>query len=186
MKETGQSPDWNVVVGVKNYSYQTAQNFMERFGPVHRSKIGNVLTLTVEDAAALVQPIADLFDAVPNIRDAVSGLVPLQHTFDFDGEVDFAEKVAEVVSQNWRATLKGTRFHFRTHRRGLVSEVPRKPDRGETMNDVVDEFGVAGAPLVDDWLACDFVITIETLRRRAGLSLWSYEDFKRYSFLDIP
>jgi len=186
MKATGQSPNWNVVVGVKNNSHQIAENFMERFGPVCRSKIGNVLTLTVKDADAFIKPIADLFDSEPKVRDAVSGLVPLQHTFDFDGEVDFAEKVAGIVSKNWRATLKGTRFQFRTHRRGLVSEVPRKPDRWENMNDVVDEFGVAGAPLLDNWLACDFVITVETLRRRAGLSLWSYEDFRRYSFLDIP
>lgn len=178
--------DWNVVVGVKEDGHQAAQNVMERFGPVQRSGIGNVLTLKVEDPGALVEQIANLFDTEPGVRDVVSGVVPLQYTFDFEGEEDFAEKLAGVVIQNWQPMLKGKRFQFRTHRRGLVSEVPRKPDRWESMNDVVDEFGVRGAPTIDDdYVTCDFVITVETLRRRAGLSLWPYEDFKRYSFLDI-
>ena len=48
-----------------------------------------------------------------------------------------------------------------------------------------DEFGVAGASLEYDYVTCDFIVTVETLRQRAGLSLWSYEDIKRYSFLNI-
>ena len=185
MKGTSPLLDWNVVVGVKGGDYRAAQLIMARFGPVQRSEIGNVLTLTVENTDAFLEQIADLFHREPKLRGAVTGVVPLKHTFDFKGEEDFAEKLAEIVHRNWHSILKETKFHFRSHRRGLVSEVPRKPDPGENMNDVVDEFGVWGAPLEYNYTTCDFVITVETLRRRAGVSLWSYEDFKRHSFLDI-
>ena len=178
-------PDWNVILIAKAGRHEAAQSTMQRFGRVERSMIGNVLTATIDDPSAFSAQFAALYDNDPAVRGAIEGAVPLEHTFDFDGEEDFAEKVATVVSENWQETLAGKRFQFRTHRRGLVSEVPRKPDPGEAMDDIVDEFGVVGAPLEYDYVTCDFVITLETLHRRAGLSLWTYDDFKRYPFLDF-
>ena len=63
--------DWNVVIGVNEGGDQVAQNVMERFGPVQRSRIGNVLTLKVEDPGAFVAQIATLFNTEPNARDAI-------------------------------------------------------------------------------------------------------------------
>lgn len=173
--------DWNVIVGVRDGAFEAAGRAMEPFGQVKRSAIVDVLAMKVADPAALAAQYDALLKHSPRVRDAIVGVVPLTHCFDFDGEEDFANKVQGVIVGRWGPKLKGTKFQILTRRRGYANEVPRKLDRGERENDVVDELGAWGLPRDE----CDFIITIETLRRRAGLSLWTSEELWRYPFLDL-
>ncbi len=173
--------DWNVIVGVKPGGFLAAEAAMARFGAVERSDIVDILAVKVADADALVGQVEALIESEPGILDAIVGVVPLQHAFDFDGEEDFADNVGRVFRENWRPILKDKQFQIATRRRGYTSEVPRRADRGEKATDIVDELGMWGLGRDD----CDYIVTIETLHRRAGMSIWSFLDFQRYEFLDL-
>ena len=172
---------WNVIVGVRDDAFAEAARAMEPLGMVQRSAIVEVLAMKVADPAVLVGQYDALLKRNPRVRDAIVGVVPLTHCFDFDGEEDFANKVQGVIFGRWGPKLKGTKFQILTRRRRYANEVPRKLDPGERENDVVDELGAWGRPRDE----CDYIITIETLRRRAGLSLWTCDDLWRYPFLDL-
>jgi hypothetical protein len=85
----------------------------------------------------------------------------------------------------WAPLFAGKRFHVRLHRpglKGILSTPDEERFLDEALLQALSGAGMLGHIGFDD---ADFVIHIETIDRRAGLSLWSGDEMQRYPFLSI-
>jgi tRNA(Ser,Leu) C12 N-acetylase TAN1 len=113
-------------------------------------------------------------------------LVPAQETFVFDSVASF-EKKALAVSLGWAEWLKGQSFHARLHRRRgdlpvKLSSLAEERALDEALLRKLTELERPGRIEFDD---PDFVIDIETVGNRAGMSIWSREDRSALPFLRL-
>lgn len=84
-----------------------------------------------------------------------------------------------------RGACLGKRFHVRLHRRGLKG-VLSTPDEERFLDEtLLQARNAAGTPGHIGFDDADFVIHIERIDRRAGLSLWSRDEMQRYPLLGI-
>ena len=83
----------------------------------------------------------------------------------------------------WLPKLAGKRFYVRLHRRGFKG-ILSSPQEERFLDDAIleglQQAGTHGQIGFDD---PDVVIDIETVDNRAGVSLWTREDIRRFAFL---
>ena len=150
--------DWNVIVTVTDrFAYRHARRRLRQFGTIESTPFHNVLVMQVADVGVLLAALAQMLHEDVSLLNDISRLVPAQVTFDFETKEEF-ERQASAVILDRASRLAGGTFHIRLHR--------RRPGRTN----------------FDD---PDHVIDIETVGNRAGLSLWSRDDLRRYSFLRV-
>jgi tRNA(Ser,Leu) C12 N-acetylase TAN1 len=114
----------------------------------------------------------------------ISRLVPAQVTFDFLSKEDF-EKKAGAAILGWADRMAGKTFHIRLHRRGLKEQLRSLDEEKLLDTALLDRLAEQGRPGRIDFADPDYVIDIETVGNRAGLSLWARADLKRYPFLRV-
>ncbi len=173
--------DWNVVVTVAEQSFREALNLLRKWGTVGRTAYYNVLAMKVANADAFLADFAAAVADSPGILNFVSHVVPAHATFDFNTAVEF-EARARAVALDWAPKLQGKSFHVRLHRRGLkgVLSTPREEQSlDETLLAALEGMG----PI--DFEDPDFIVQIETIDRRAGMSLWTRDQLRRYPFLGV-
>ena len=110
--------------------------------------------------------------------------MPAQATFDFETREEF-EKKAGAAILGWADRLAGKTFHIRLHRRGLGDQLSRSRRRSCSTQHCSTGSSRWGTPGRIDFSDPDYVIDIETVGNRAGLSLWAREDLRRYPFLRV-
>jgi tRNA(Ser,Leu) C12 N-acetylase TAN1 len=187
MPETG-SPapvvDWNVVVTVRDGSYNRVRRALAGIGPTHETDHYNVLAMSTDDVPTFLEDVSRLFEDDPSLAGEIARVLPLVRTFDFGDAADFERRVAEIA-EAWLPALAGRSFHVRLHRRG-VPEVVSARDAEQALDRVLlaalDEAGTPGSIAFDD---PDAVVDVETLGYRGGVSLWTRQDLERYPFLRI-
>ncbi len=176
--------DWNVVVTVHGDGYRRACALLERFGAIRRTDYYNVLVMKVGDRAAFLGELAALAEAVPEFLQIISRVMPASATFTFQSAEQF-EAAAREIALAWTPELAGKSFHVRVHRRGFRSQMSSQQEE-RFLDDVLlaalERAKTPGRLSFDD---PDVIIDVDTVGQRAGLSLWTREDLRRYPFLKL-
>lgn len=174
--------DWNVVISVYQDGYRRALRILRDLGPIARSPYYNVLVMKAEDPVALLTTIEKRTDENPALYDAISRVAPAMRSFNFQSAEEFLEKAKSTIAE-WSPALVGRSFHVRLHRRGAKHDLPTQ-DAEHSFNDaIVAATTSAGAPGRVSFTDPDAVIAIDTIDDRAGLALWTREDFARHRLL---
>lgn len=176
--------DWNVVVTLTEQTLRQARRTLQRWGRVARTEFQNVLVMHVSDPKAFLAEFAAAVAEAPGLLNVLSHVVPAQRSFSFDGAEAF-ERQARAVALGWLPDLAGSNFYVRLHRRGFKGVIATQPEErflDEALLTALAEAGTPGRINFDD---PDRVIQIETVDGRAGMSLWTREDLRRFPFLGV-
>jgi tRNA(Ser,Leu) C12 N-acetylase TAN1 len=131
--------------------------------------------------------LADFASAVaetPGLLNFVSHVVPMQKRFPFDSSEAF-ERQARAIALDWLPDLAGASFYVRLHRRGLKGIISTQPEQRFLDQVLLAALADAGTPGRISFAVPDKVIQIETVDGRAGMSLWTREDLRRFPFLGV-
>jgi len=176
--------EWNTVVTVHEDGYNKARKLLERYGPVSKTDFFNVLLMQVDDQQQLLDQLREEGERDPGALSALARVVPLILTFNFRTPQEFEDKAREAVS-SLLPTLGGKSFHVRMHRRGFKGKLSGMEEEKFLDTYLLEELDKAGVPGRITFNDPDAIIAVETLGPRAGLSLWTRDDLKRYPLLHL-
>jgi tRNA(Ser,Leu) C12 N-acetylase TAN1 len=179
MEPTTTLADWNVVVTVVEDSFRDAVRMLGKWGRVKRTPYYNVLSLRVPDPGSFLDSFAAAVAESPGILNFVSHVVPAQETFDFSTAEEF-ETQARAIALGWVPKLGGKSFHVRLHRRGLKGVLSTHREERLVADALLAVLQGAGHVAFTD---PDAIIQIETIDGRAGMSLRTRDDIRRFPFL---
>lgn len=174
--------DWNVVVTVHEGGFAEAFRLLETLGPVGRTEFFNVLVMRVEDVRRTLELLQARIEKEPGILNFIARVVPLSHVFNFQNPAVFEEKAGEIVSL-WAPDLAGKSFYVRMRRRGFKGRLSSLDEERFLDDLLLEALQKAGSPGRITFTDPDYVIVVETIGTRAGLSLWSRRDLLSYEFL---
>jgi tRNA(Ser,Leu) C12 N-acetylase TAN1 len=176
--------DWNVVVTLQGRDFRTAVELLREFGRVQKTDYFNLLTLTVDDPVHFPEALARYLETFPGTMDLLSRVVPVFATFPFSTAEEFQEKAGDSVL-GYARELAGKSFHVRLHRRGFKGRI-KTPEQERFLNELLlKELSRAGTPGRISFDEPDAVIAVEMVGNRAGVSLWTSGDLRRYPFLKL-
>jgi len=176
--------DWDTVASLHEHGFQRGYHILEQLGVVARTDYFNVVVMKVGDKDAFLRRLADLAANVPEVLRVISRVVPLAHRFQFQDAQDFEAK-ARAIALEWIPQLANKSFHVRLHRRGLRGQLSSKHAEQRLDTALRDALAAAGTPGRIAFEDPDVVIEVETVGNRAGLSIWTREDLRRYPFLRV-
>lgn len=176
--------DWNVVVSVRGNGFANACELLGDFGSVRRTEYYNILVMRVDDTDAFIREFSSLVEIDPHILTFVGRVIPVVITFTFQ-DVDEFERKGKEAALRWLPELAGKSFHVRMYRRGFKGRMSSQEEErilAEVLIEALDGLGTPGrVTFVDP----DAILAVETVGGRAGLSLWTRDDLKRYPFLGL-
>jgi len=176
--------DWNVVVTAHDKGFDRAEAELRDLGEVGRTDYYNVLVLRVEDRDAFLEALDDRATLIPDLfTDAIARVAPAQRTIEFEDRRSFEETAAEAA-RAFAPRIAGRSFYVRVHRRGMKRFI--SSDRAErviadAMLEALADAGESASVAFDD---PDAVLAVETVGRRAGLSVWTREELEARPYLD--
>jgi tRNA(Ser,Leu) C12 N-acetylase TAN1 len=177
--------DWNVVVTVNDrFARFHAKRGLKRFGKVATTEFHNVLVMHVADVEALLAALDEMMATDMSLINDISRLMPAEATFDFAAKEEFEEKAGAVIL-SWADRMAGKTFHIRLHRRGMGDQLRSLDEEKLLDTALLNKLAAMGRPGRIRFDDPDLVLDIETVGNRAGLSLWTREDLKRYPFLRV-
>jgi tRNA(Ser,Leu) C12 N-acetylase TAN1 len=176
--------DWNVVVTIHEGHFHQAVQFLERFGSISRTNYFNVLVMKVPDIGLLLQGVAQAIEASPILERVISRLMPASMTFNYQAPAEFESKATQAV-EPWVPQLAGSRFHVRMHRRGFKERLSSQNEERFLDHFLMAKLDEQGVPGSIDFEDPDFIIDIETVDQRAGVSLWTREQRLHFPFLKL-
>lgn len=176
--------DWNVVVSVREGSYVRACRILEKFGPVSRTDFFNVLVMKVDNIQSVLDEIKTRILENPESYSFLTRMVPVTHTFVFQSPQEFEVKAKEVVL-SWSSQLAGKAFHVRMRRRGFKGRLSSEEEERFLDKVLLDALVGAKTPGHITFETPDAIIAVETVGSRAGLSLWTAEELKKYPFIRL-
>jgi len=174
--------DWNIIISVFQDGFKQAARALKLFGAVDRSPYHNVLVMAAENPLAVLENIECEADNRPFLYDAISRVAPAARCFEFHSAEEFIERARSILTE-WLSNLRGCSFHVRFHRRGFKHGL-RTPDVERLLDaDVLEALRQAGTPGSISFSDPDFVIVIDTIDDRAGMSIWSRDQLARHRLL---
>ncbi len=176
--------DWNVVVTIYEGHFRQAIEFLETFGPLDKTDYFNVLVIKVDDIGKFLEDMDKEIRAEPMLENMISRVMPASVTFLFQSPAEFETKAMQAV-EPWIPQLAGANFHVRMHRRGFKGRLSSQDEErflDHFLNQKLDEQGAKGRIDFDD---PDFIIDVETVGQRAGVTLWTRAQRLRYAFLKL-
>lgn len=176
--------DWNVVITVMEHEYRAARASLEAFGPVSRTEFYNVLVMNVGDTTRFTEELAQAAAADPGIFKAIHRVVPATVVFNFQSAEEFEQQASEAVAP-WVPLLAGRRFHVRMHRRGFKGRISSEYEEKFLDHHVHERLAGTGEQAEVDFEDPDYIIAVEMVAQRAGLSIWAREALHRYPFLGL-
>lgn len=179
--------EWNVVVTTYDHrGLRSARRFLERYGSVERTRFYNVLLLKVPDVDAFQRQLGEALRADVTILNDISRVIPVQETFCFDSVASF-ETNSAAIALCWAERLAGRSFHVRLHeRRGAFPiKLPSIAEEKHIDDAILRRLADDKHPGRIDFSDPDFVIDIETVAERAGMSIWSRRELAEYPFLQV-
>lgn len=176
--------DWNVVVTVYDRAFRRACRMLSEIAPVTRTDYYNVVVMKVEDVRVFLERLAILSRDHPEILNSVARTAPAMRSFDFQSKEEFEQKARETVL-SWAAALAGNTFFVRLHRRGCKSSLPSQDEERLLDKAILEALAAEGTPGRVGFENPDAVIDIETIDKRAGLSLWTRDDLRRHPLLRL-
>lgn len=184
MEKQRRLKDWNVVITVREGRYREARKLLHMIGEVAPTEFRNVLVLYASNPTRVLLLLEERATIEPGVRDILSRVVPARLTFSFRDAAEFEQQAREAVLQLLPA-LSGQSFHVRIHRRGFrhrLSSQEEEQRLDKILLDGLAELGTPGSVTFDN---PDAIVAIESVGQRAGLSLWTREELRRYPFLRL-
>lgn len=176
--------DWNVVVTVNEDGYRRVRRMLAPYGTVAPTDYYNVLVMRVADPAAMMEDLAGRIEESPGLMNDLSRVVPAREAFTFQSAEEFEERARAIMLQ-WVPELAGARFYVRLHRRGFRGRLSSPEEERFLDEAILDRLEQLNTPGRIDFGDPDAVIDIETVGNRAGLSLWTRDDLRRFPFLHV-
>lgn len=177
--------DWNVVATVRNEAYAEARRALGELGPVAKTDYFNVLVMAVPDVRAFAESLAAFWQADPDLAGILGRVTPLERTFELQSAAELEERAREAVAP-WLEQLAGASFHVRMHRRGFKGRISSQAEERFLDGWIEARLAEAGRPAATVTFADpDFILDLETVGQRGGVSLWSRDDLARYPFLRL-
>ncbi len=174
--------DWNVVVCVYQEGFRRVLRFLHDFGAAERSPYYNVLVMRVEDPLAALAEIERRTEESPALYDSISRVAPAMRCFDFKTADEFVSNAIAILNE-WSSRLAGLTFHVRLHRRGTKHDLGTQETERLFDDTVIAATTKLGNPGKVSFTDPDAVIAIDTIDQRAGLGLWTREDFAQHRLL---
>lgn len=184
MEKQPRMKDWNVIVTVFEGQFREARKLLKEFGEVAPTDFHDVLVLRADDPARLPDMLAERASREPSVTDIVARVIPVSFTFLFNDAVEFRDHAREAVLR-LAPRLAGQRFHVRIHRRGFKHRISSQEEEQHLDGIILDALAAAGAPGSITFEDPDAIVSIESVGQRAGVSLWTREDLRRYPFLRL-
>ena len=176
--------DWNLVVSVQAHGFRRAFEALRGFGEVHKTDYYNVVTLHVPDPAAFPSLLQRAFEADPSLPSLLARVMPIERTFGFQNAEEFEHRACQVVA-DWLGRLHGHSFHVRMHRRGFKERIRSQHEEQFLDHWLLEQLSVRGQPGRITFEDPDYIIALETVGQRAGVSIWDRDERKRYPFLKL-
>ena len=176
--------DWNVVVTIRESHFHEAKQFLETFGRVGKTDYFNVLVMKVDAVDRFLDDLKQDINAAPILKSAVSRVMPASVTFDFQVPAEFEARAVQAV-EPWVGRLAGASFHVRMHRRGFKERLSSQHEERFLDGLLMQKLGERDAEARIDFDDPDYVIDIDTVGQRAGVTLWTREQRLRYPFLKL-
>jgi tRNA(Ser,Leu) C12 N-acetylase TAN1 len=174
--------DWNVVISTRGEGYRAARAALREFGRMWPTEYFNVLVMKVADIAAFLEDFRSLAAVNPALIKDVGRIAPAAEVFDFATAPEFEQKLREIALRRIPA-LAGKSFHCRIHGRGLRPLTSARSQEQDLNRTLLDVLAAGGTPGRLDFADPDAVLAVETVGHRAGVSLWTREDLRKYPFL---
>lgn len=176
--------DWNTIINVNEGGFKRAFRILADFGPVAKTEFFNVLVLRAEDIPSMLEALRERLDRDPAGLAFLSRLIPLKETFIFQSVEEFEQKAKESVIRLAPA-VAGKSFYVRIRRRGFKGRISSPEEERLLDAALLDELGKRGLPAEVSFHDPDAVIAVETVGTRAGISLFTREELKRYPFIKL-
>lgn len=176
--------DWNVVVTTHENRYRHARAFLAPMGELRDTDFYNVLVMRVDEPEAFLARIEQHLEAFTEARQTLARVLPVTVTFRYQTPEEFERKATDAV-RGWLAQLAGKRFHVRMHRRGFKGRLSSLEEERFLDHFVIEELIKQGQEATIDFANPDWIIALDTVSQRAGLSLWSREARLRHPLLKL-
>jgi len=176
--------DWNVIVTVKEHTFEDACVYLERFGRVSSTDYYNVLAMEVAEIAEFLENLRKDLEEQTDVASLLSHVIPVSEKVDFETPSEFERKAGDILKK-WAPEIKGKTFHVRVHRRGFRSKMSSEEEERLLGGQIYDTLQEAGAECEVDFDDPDAIVAVEILGKEAGLSLWTREDLDKYPFLGL-
>jgi len=176
--------DWNVVVTYHTGGFRPSRKLLEPFGQLQRTEFPSVLVMRADDVEGLLSALEARRAADPTVDHHLSRLIPVTSAFRFESPEDFQEQARAAV-QPLLPRLAGKSFHVRIQRRGFKGRLTSAAEERWLGGVVLDALESAGTPARVSFQDPDCILAVEMLGTRAGLSLWTREQLRRYPFLRL-
>ncbi len=177
--------DWNVVATVHEGGFNEALRMLRRFGAAERTDFFNILVMrTHEEPLKLLGDLQGEAEHDPESISCLARVMPVVETFVFQTPAEFDEKARLAVCA-WIPALAGKGFHLRMHRRGFKGKLSSMDEEKFLDTYLLEALEMAGTPGHITFTDPDAVIALETVGPRAGLSLWTREELRRYPLLHL-
>jgi len=174
--------EWNVVISTRGDAYRAARAALREFGRVWRTQYFNVLVMRVADIASFLADVGALATINPALVEKIGRIAPAAEVFDFETEPEFEGQLKDIALR-WVPALAGRSFHVRVHGRGLRPLVSARTAEQNLDRVLLEALAAARTPGSLDFADPDSVLNVETVGRRAGVSLWTRDDLQKYPFL---
>jgi len=176
--------DWNIVVTIHKGHFQQAIRFLESFGHTGKTDYFNVLVMKVDDIEQFLEDVSSEIQAAALPAETISRIMPASETFNFQTPTEFEAQLKQMV-EPWLLHLAGSSFHVRMHRRGFKGRLSSQDEERFLDHYLTDRLAMQDATSRVDFDDPDYIIDIETVGQRAGMSLWSREQRIRYALLKL-
>jgi tRNA(Ser,Leu) C12 N-acetylase TAN1 len=140
--------------------------------------------MKVDDIGKFLEDISNDIQAATALGDTFSRIMPASETFNFQSSTEFEAQLKQTV-EPWLPQLAGSSFHVRMHRRGFKGRLSSQDEECFLDHYLTDRLAVQDAMSRIDFDDPDYIIDIETVSQRAGVSLWSREQRMRYALLKL-
>lgn len=176
--------DWNVVVTTHEHRYRHAREFLAPMGELRDSGFYNVLVMRVAEPMAFLGILERHLQALPEAATSLARVLPVSETFSYQTPQEFELKAA-AAALGWSAQLADSRFHVRMHRRGFKGRLSSLEEEHLIDHLLVEASTQQGRQATVDFDDPDWILAIDTVGQRAGLSLWGREERQRYPLLKL-
>lgn len=176
--------EWNVVVTAHERRYRQARRFLQPLGEVGDSDFYNVLLMRVGQPLDFLEQVMRELVAEPAAAHSLARVLPVTSSFVYQSPQEFEQRAAELALA-WLEPLGNSRFHVRMHRRGFKGRISSQHEErllDQLLLDALEKQGCSGQIDFDD---PDWIVALDTVGQRAGLSLWSREQLRRYPLLKL-
>jgi len=173
---------WNTIITARGDRWPDARQALRALGRVQRTGFYNVLAMEVDAPEGFLGRLEQLSADNPALIGSVASVFTAARCFDFSSRAEFESKAREGALA-WVPQLAGKSFHVRIHRRGrqpMFASPQEERALAEALLVAIRDTGNPAHIRFDD---PDAIVLIETLRGRAGMALFTRDDYRRHPLL---